>query len=113
MLPSKPWQTVIDPRVGFFADDYTVYGDDQQKTKNDVFVVRWRLEPKPEDAEKWKRGELVEPQKPIIYYIDPATPKKWRPYLIEGINDWQKAFEKAGFKNAIMAKEWPLGNDSS
>ncbi len=56
--------------------------------------------------------ELVEPKKPIIYYIDPATPKKWRPYLIQGVNDWQVAFEKAGFKNAIMAKEWPE-NDSS
>ena len=71
-----------------------------------MFIVRWRLEPKPEDVEKYKRGELVEPQKPIVYYIDPATPKKWRPYLIQGINDWQAAFEKAGFKNAIVGKEW-------
>jgi hypothetical protein len=62
--------------------------------------------------EKWKKGELVEPEKPIIYYIDPATPKKWRPYLIKGIDDWQVAFEKAGFKNAIMGKEWPE-NDST
>jgi hypothetical protein len=65
------------------------------------------LEPKPADVEKWKRGELVEPIKPIVYYIDPATPRKWRTYLIAGVNDWQKSFEKAGFKNAIMAKEWP------
>lgn len=79
LLPTQRMsKRAYDPRVGFFADDYTVYGDDQQKTKNDVFIVRWRLEPKPEDRDKWKRGELVEPQKPIVYYIDPATPKKWR-----------------------------------
>ena len=76
------------------------------------FITRWRLEPKPQDVEKMKRGELVEPQKPIVYYIDPATPKQWRKYLIAGIEDWQKAFEQAGFKNAIMAKEWPE-NDST
>ena len=107
LLPKVPMQKrAYDPRVGYFADDYVVYQDNQQKVDNDVFIVRWRLEAKPEDMEKWKRGELVEPQKPIVYYIDPATPKKWRPYLILGVNDWQKAFEKAGFKNAIMAKEW-------
>jgi hypothetical protein len=108
MLPKVPAKKrLFDPRVGFFPDDYTVYSDDQQKVEDSRFIVRWRLEPKPEDIEKWKRGELVEPVKPIIYYIDPATPKKWRSYLIQGVNDWQAAFEKAGFKNAIMAKEWP------
>ena len=79
-------------------------------------IKRWRLEPKPKDVEKYKRGELVEPAKPIVFYIDPLTPKKWIPYLIQGVNDWQKAFEKAGFKNAIYAKvpnakddpEWSL-----
>ena len=59
-----------------------------------------------------QKGELVEPIKPIVIYIDPATPKQWRPYLIAGVNDWQKAFEQAGFKNAIIGKEWPE-NDSS
>ncbi len=108
LLPQKPMsKRKFDPRVGYFADDYTVYSDDQQKTDNNVFIIRWRLEPNDGDIEKWKRGELVEPKKPIVYYIDPATPKKWRPYIIQGVNDWQKAFEKAGFKNAIMAKEWP------
>ena len=107
LLPKVPMpKRLYDPRVGLFADDYEVYADSQQKVNDDVFIVRWRLEPKDEDIAKWKRGELVEPKKPIVYYIDPATPKKWRPYLIQGINDWQKAFEKAGFKNAIMAKEW-------
>lgn len=112
-LPENPMQRRMnDPRIGFFAEDYTRYSDDQQKVENESFVVRWRLEPKKEDVEKWKKGELVEPIKPIVYYIDPATPKKWRPYLIQGINDWQKSFEKAGFKNAIIGKEWPE-NDST
>lgn len=70
-------------------------------------ITRWRLEPKDEDKERYLRGELVEPKKPIVIYIDPATPKKWVPYLIQGVNDWQKAFEKAGFKNAIIGKEAP------
>jgi len=108
LLPKTPMRKrLFDPRVGFFAGEYTVYGDDQQKVDVSRFIHHWRLEPKDEDAEKWKRGELVEPKKQIIYYIDPATPKKWRPYLIAGINDWQVAFEKAGFKNAIVGKEWP------
>lgn len=112
-LPEKPAaRRLFDNRVGFFADDYVVFGDDQQKVENDVFIVRWRLEPKPEDVEKYKRGELVEPKKPIVYYIDPATPKKWRSYLKKGVDDWQVAFEKAGFKNAIRGEYWPE-NDST
>ncbi|MBL7719665.1 MAG: zinc-dependent metalloprotease [Flavipsychrobacter sp.] len=108
LLPKVPMKKrLFDPRVGYFADDYTVYADDQQKAENEVFIVRWRLEPKDEDVARWKRGELVEPKKPIVYYIDPATPKRWRKYLIQGIDDWQVAFEKAGFKNAIVGKEWP------
>ena len=113
LLPKVPMmKRYFDLRVGYFADSYTSFTDDQQRVKDKNFIVRWRLEPKPEDIEKMKAGELVEPKKPIIYYIDPATPKKWRKYLIAGVNDWQKAFEKAGFKNAIMAKEWPE-NDST
>ena len=103
---------VADKRVGYFTDDFVKYSDDQQQVENKEFAVRWRLEPKEGDYDKWLKGELVEPKKPIIYYIDPATPKQWRKYLIAGINDWQKAFEKAGFKNAIMGKEWPE-NDST
>ena len=113
LLPKVPMpKRMFDPRVGYFADDYVVFSDDQQKTENDIFICRWRLEPKDEDIARYKRGELVEPKKPIVYYIDPATPKKWRPYLKQGINDWQKAFEKAGFKNAIIAKDWD-SNDST
>jgi hypothetical protein len=113
ILPKTPThKRLVDQRVGYFADDYVVYADDQQKVDESNFIVRWKLEPRPEDLEKWKRGELVDPVKPIIYYIDPATPKKWRSYLIQGVNDWQAAFEKAGFRNAIMGKEWPE-NDST
>ena len=108
MLPVIPMRKrLYDPRVGYFASEYTVYSDDQQKVQTATFIHHWRLEPRDEDTAAWKRGELVEPKKPIVYYIDPATPKNWRPYLIEGINDWRAAFEKAGFKNAIIGKEWP------
>ena len=108
LLPKTPMRRrIFDPRVGFFASQYTMYGDDQQRVEETRFIHHWRLEPKDEDIEKWKRGELVEPKKQIVYYIDPATPKQWRPYLIAGINDWQVAFEKAGFRNAIVGKEWP------
>jgi hypothetical protein len=113
LLPAVPMQKrLFDPRVGYFADDYTIYSDDQQKIDNQQFIVRWRLQPRPEDLEKWQHGELVAPQKPIIYYIDPATPRKWAPYLIQGINDWQAAFEKAGFRNAIQGRDWPTGDTS-
>ena len=113
LLPKTPMRKrLFDPRVGYFASEFTVYGDDQQRVETSRFIHHWKLEPKEEDREKWKRGELVEPKKQIVYYIDPATPKKWRPYLIAGINDWQPAFEKAGFKNAIVGKEWPE-NDST
>jgi len=112
LLPKVPMNTrLFDSRVGYFADDFVQYSDDQQKVSNQVFAVRYKLEPKPGDLEKYKRGELVEPAKPIVYYIDPATPKKWVPYLIAGVNDWNKAFEQAGWKNAIQGKEWP--NDST
>lgn len=108
LLPKVPMRKrLFDYRVGYFASEYNLYGDNQQEVESETFIHRWRLEPREEDIDKWKRGELVVPKKPIVYYIDPATPKKWRPYLIAGINDWQGAFEKAGFKNAIMGKEWP------
>jgi hypothetical protein len=112
LLPKVPMNTrLFDSRVGYFADNFVQYSDDQHKVENQVFAVRYKLEPKPEDLEKYKQGILVEPAKPIVYYIDPATPKKWVPYLIAGVNDWNAAFEKAGWKNAIQGREWP--NDST
>lgn len=108
LLPKVPMQgRSFDPRVGFFAVGYTDFDANPQGVEAVRVVKRWRLEPKDGDLEKYKRGELVEPKKPIIFYIDPATPKKWIPYLIQGVNDWQTAFEKAGFKNAIFAKTAP------
>jgi hypothetical protein len=108
MLPEKPMQPrYFDPRVGYFAVGYTDFDLNPQGFERVSMVKRWRLEPRDEDMEKYKRGELVEPKKPIIFYIDPATPEKWVDYLIQGVNDWQPAFEKAGFKNAIMGKRAP------
>jgi hypothetical protein len=113
MLPAIPMRKrLFDPRVGYYASEYTEYTDASQKARTSTFIHHWRLEPREEDITRWKNGELVEPKKPIVFYIDPATPKQWRPYLIAGINDWQQAFEKAGFKNAIVGKEWPV-NDST
>ena len=102
-IPMKP--RLSDDRVGFFGQSQTDYGTDAQKAEVTSYIHRWKLEPKDEAA--YERGELVEPKKPIVFYIDPATPKKWVPYLIQGINDWQVAFEAAGFKNAIIGKEAP------
>jgi len=113
LLPKEPMQArYADGRVGFFSRGYYDFDADPQGVKARYLITRWRLEPKDEDIEKYKRGELVEPKKPIVYYIDPATPKKWVPYLIAGVNDWQKAFEQAGFKNAIKAMPAPE-NDST
>ncbi|WP_205573284.1 zinc-dependent metalloprotease [Flavisolibacter nicotianae] len=113
LLPKEPMKPrYFDPRVGFFATSYTDFDANPQGIEKIRMVTRWRLEPKPEDVEKYKRGELVEPARQIVYYIDPATPKKWVPYLIQGVNDWQKAFEKAGFKNAIVAKLAPTNDPS-
>ena len=108
LLPEEPMkQRLGDRRVGWFSRSIVDYGADAQKASNRTFLDRWRLEVKDEDIEKFKRGELVEPKKQIVYYIDPATPEKWVPYLIAGVEDWQAAFEEAGFKNAIIAKRAP------
>ncbi|MEN9599251.1 MAG: hypothetical protein RL596_1570 [Bacteroidota bacterium] len=113
LLPKKPMERrIADNRVGFFTRNFVRFSDTQQEVERINFAVRWRLEPKDGEWEKWRKGELVEPKKPIIYYIDPATPKQWRRHLIAGINDWQVAFEQAGFKNAIRGEEWPE-NDST
>ena len=113
LLPEVPMQKrLADKRIGYFAERYTDYDANPHGVKVVSFIKRWRLEPRDEDVEKYKSGELVEPKKPIVYYIDPATPKKWVPYLIKGIEDWQVAFERAGFKNAIQARTAPGKGES-
>ncbi len=114
ILPKVPMQPrYFDPRVGYFAVGYTDFDANPQGVKNITMIKRWKLEPRVEDMEMYKRGELVEPQKPIVFYIDPATPEKWVPYLMQGVDDWKVAFEKAGFKNAILAKRAPSRNEDS
>ena len=106
LLPEDKMQPrIADPRVGWFTIKKYDYDSEALKSDDYRILRRWRLEPK--DMEAYKRGELVEPVKPIIYYLDPATPLKWRPYFKQGIEDWNKAFEGAGFKNAIIAKDPP------
>lgn len=112
LLPKEPMKKrYFDERVGWFTSGQVDYGLDNQKSETVRFLDRWRLEVKDEDIEKFKRGELVEPKKQIVYYIDPATPMKWRKYLKQGVNDWQVAFEAAGFKNAIIAKDPPTAEE--
>ena len=108
LLPKEPMKRrYFDERVGWFARGQVDYGLDAQESKRVTYLDRWRLEVKDEDIDKFKAGELVEPKKQIVYYIDRATPKKWVPYIKKGIEDWQVAFESAGFKNAIIAKDPP------
>ncbi|WP_411767407.1 zinc-dependent metalloprotease [Winogradskyella sp. A3E31] len=112
LLPKVPMQRrYFDQRVGWFTSGTTDYGLDAQESKRLTYLDRWRLEVKDEDVEKFKRGELVEPKKPIIYYVDRATPDQWKPYIKQGIEDWQVAFEAAGFKNAIIAMEPPTAEE--
>ncbi|MGH7443288.1 MAG: zinc-dependent metalloprotease, partial [Longimicrobiales bacterium] len=103
MLPARPMQPrIFDPRVGYFNVDQIDYGSEEHFADAVSYITRWRLEPS--DTAAFLRGELVEPLKQIVYYIDPATPVKWRQCLIDGVNDWNVAFEAAGFRNAIEGR---------
>lgn len=99
-----------DNRVGFFSSDKYLYTSDADKILRKTYIHRWRLEPKPEDRERYFRGELVEPLKPIVFYVDTAFPEKWRASVKAGIEDWNIAFNAAGFKNAIKALDYPSDN---
>ncbi|WP_339694684.1 zinc-dependent metalloprotease [uncultured Roseivirga sp.] len=108
LLPAVPMQRrLYDERVGWFARGTTDYGLDVQQSKDVRYLDRWRLEVRDEDMAKFRRGELVVPKKQIVYYIDRATPEKWVKAIKDGIEDWQVAFEAAGFKDAIIAKTPP------
>jgi len=101
-LPEKPMMPrLFDERVGYFTVRKIDYGVDEQRAPQRTYITRWRLEKKDPNA------ELSEPVKPIVYYVDPATPTKWVSWIRKGIEDWQPAFEAAGFKHAIIAKEAP------
>ncbi|MFT6798769.1 MAG: hypothetical protein ACJAWA_000885 [Nonlabens sp.] len=113
LLPKVPMKRrYFDQRVGWFARGQQDYGLNDQKTKTVTYLDRWRLEVKEEDLAKFNAGELVVPKKQIVYYIDPATPVQWRKYIKLGIEDWQVAFEAAGFKEAIIAKDAPTKEEN-
>lgn len=104
LLPGTPMTPRFeDTRVGYFTTPRWYFSDEQHELEKREVVTRWRLEPK--DKEAYFRGELSDPVKPIVFYIDPATPAQWRKHIIQGVYDWQETFEAAGFKNAIIAKE--------
>lgn len=106
LLPREPMMPRhADERVGYFTVSQVNYGLDEQKAATQTFVRRWRLEPS--DPAAYARGELVEPVKPIVYYVDPATPERYRAVVKQGVENWQAAFETAGFKNAIVARYAP------
>lgn len=106
LLPERPMTGRLDnARVGYFTNPLLSYSDAQQRVDKKQFITRWRLEPRPEEREAYLRGELVEPMKPIVFYIDNSTPYRWREHIKKGVEDWQTAFERAGFKNAIQARE--------
>lgn len=108
LLPDEPMKTRYqDNRVGYFYSTYQYFSSDIDKVDYRSIIHRWRLEPKEEDMEKYFNGELVEPKEPIVFYVDTAFPEKWRGAVRQGIEDWQAAFEAAGFKNAIIAKDYP------
>lgn len=110
LLPEQPMQPRIsDPRVGFFTVSQYDFGSDELKADEKTYIRRWRLEPKDPDA--YAKGELVEPVKPIVYYLDPGTPENLKEYIKQGIEDWQKPFETAGFKNAIIARDAPTAEE--
>ncbi len=105
LLSKEPMRArFLDERIGFFKVDRAVFNDEQHEVEKRELVTRWKLEPKAEDVEKYLAGELVEPKKPIIFYIDPSTPPKWVPYILTGVEEWNVAFQEAGFKNAIQAR---------
>jgi len=106
LLPQEPMRPRhADPRVGFFTVDRINYGLDELEAAPQTFIRRWRLEPS--DPVAYARGATVDPVRPIVYYLDPATPERWRPFVRRGIEDWQAAFETAGFSNAIIARDPP------
>lgn len=114
LLPHIPLKRrYADPRVGYTTRELVDFDKNPAGYRKLSLANRWRLEPKPGDMARFGRGELVEPLQPIVYYIDPATPAKWIPYIIKGVNDWLPVFERIGFKNAIIVKLPPAKTEDS
>ena len=107
-LPEDPMMPRLhDPRVGYFRVTQTDYGRDEHRAEERSYITRWRLEKQDPGA------EISDPVQPIVYWVDPATPEKWISYVKQGIEDWQPAFEAAGFRNAIVAREAPSPEEDS
>lgn len=110
LLPEEPMRhRYHDPRVGWFTVSQIDFGSDEYKADSRSLIRRWRLEPS--DPEAYARGELVEPVDPIVFYLDPGTPDEWAPYIRAGVEDWQPAFESAGFRNAIQVRDIPTAEE--
>ncbi len=112
LLPDQPMMgRYADDRVGYFIKSFTDFNE-SEPIKTNYFINRWRLEPRDEDKDKMSKGILVEPKQPIVFYLDSSTPIKWKEYIRKGVEDWKPAFEAAGFKNAIIAKDVPVNDPS-
>lgn len=113
VLPDIPMpMRYQDNRVGYFFGMKNIFSSNKDRVETKTFIERWRVEPKEEDRERYFRGELVEPKKKIVFYVDSAFPDKWRQTVKDGIEVWNVAFEKAGFKNVVEARDYPR-NDST
>ena len=112
LLPREPMTPrLADERVGWFTIRQVDFGSEAQKADEKTYIRRWRLEPS--DPAAYLRGELVEPVTPIVYTLDPATPERWRPYFCQGVEDWNRSFEAAGFRDAIRCELPPAPGDST
>lgn len=111
VLPDDPMpKRYQDNRVGYFSELQNLYSSDKDRVEQRSFIRRWRVEPRPEDRDRYFRGELVEPQRKIVFYVDSAFPAKWRQTIKDGILVWNKAFEAAGFKHVIEARDYPAAD---
>ena len=111
LLPDSPMRPRLnDPRIGVFYTAYMNFSGMDNGSKIVYYANRWRLEPS--DPAAYRRGELVTPRKPVVFYIDDKFPSRWIPYIRKGIEDWNKAFEQIGFKNAIVTSMYPR-NDTA
>jgi len=107
LLPKVPMKVRFgDERIGFMSENKRQYASERPEIPHKI-IDRWRIEPRDEDLAKYKRGELVVPKKQLVYYVDTVMPEVWRKYVRQGIEDWNLAFKEIGFKNVIVAKDYP------